>query len=106
MKNEKFAWQDGSRQIRMPLLVLASLSLLVQGVPAQTIRVDTTAARAIKFDPDQALGSSMDILQTNLVDRIYSEAILKESLSAGWGPITYRQEYGIDDREIERFLLL
>jgi hypothetical protein len=91
MKNEKFAWQDGSRQIRMPLLVLASLSLLVQGVPAQTIRVDTTAARAIKFDPDQALGSSMDILPTNLVDRVYSEAILKESLSAGWGPITYRQ---------------
>jgi len=58
---------------------------------AQTVRVDTTAAHALKFDPDQALGSSMDILPTNLVDKVYSEPILRESLSAGWGPITYRQ---------------
>jgi len=59
--------------------------------PAQTVRVDTTPAHALKFDPDQALGSSMDILPTSLVDKVYSEPILKESLSAGWGPITYRQ---------------
>jgi hypothetical protein len=57
----------------------------------QTVRVDTTPARAIKFDPDVALGSSMDILASDQVERVYSEPILKESLSAGWGPITYRQ---------------
>jgi hypothetical protein len=33
----------------------------------------------------------MDILPSNLIDKVYSDAILKESLSAGWGPITYRQ---------------
>jgi hypothetical protein len=33
----------------------------------------------------------MDILPANLIDKVYSEPILKESLSAGWGPITYRQ---------------
>jgi hypothetical protein len=91
MKNEKFAWRERTGRFLIPLLVLGCLALFTQGVCAQTIRVDTTAARAIKFDPDQALGSSMDILPVNHVDQVYSEAILKESLSAGWGPITYRQ---------------
>ena len=55
-----------------------------------TIRVD--AAHPIKkFDPNRALGTSIDILRPNEVDKVYSEPILKESLSAGWGPITYRQ---------------
>jgi len=57
----------------------------------QTIRVDTTAARAIAFDPDKALGTSVDILPKSEFDTVYSDAILKESLSAGWGPISYRQ---------------
>lgn len=55
-----------------------------------TIRVD--AKRAIKtFDPDVALGTSIDILPQGIVDKVYTPTILKESLSAGWGPITYRQ---------------
>jgi F5/8 type C domain len=58
---------------------------------SQTVTIDGAAARAIPFDPDLALGSSMDILPTNLIDRVYSEEILRKSLSAGWGPITYRQ---------------
>jgi hypothetical protein len=58
---------------------------------AQTIRVDLTAARAIAFDPDKAMGSSMDILSAKEFDTIYTEPVIKESLSAGWGPITYRQ---------------
>jgi len=58
---------------------------------AQTVRVDTNPAHAIKFDPDAALGSSMDILPHPQVDTVYSEPLLKEALSAGWGPITYRQ---------------
>ncbi len=54
------------------------------------IRVD--AAHPIKsFDPDVALGTSIDILPEHVVDKIYTPTILKESLSAGWGPITYRQ---------------
>ena len=64
----------------------------VQSVADQntTIRVDAT--RPIKsFDPDVALGTSIDILPQGVVDKIYTPAILKESLSAGWGPITYRQ---------------
>lgn len=58
---------------------------------AQIVHVDTSPARALKFDPDQALGSTMDILPANQVDTVYSEPIVRESLSAGWGPISYRQ---------------
>jgi hypothetical protein len=70
---------------------VASASFLGGHVSAQTVRVDTTPAHAIPFDPDLALGTSMDILPANLTDTVYSEPILKESLSAGWGPISYRQ---------------
>ena len=58
---------------------------------AQTVRIDVSPARAIAFDPDQAMGSSMDILSAKQFEMVYSAPILKESLSAGWGPITYRQ---------------
>ena len=59
--------------------------------PAQTVHVDIAPDHAIKFDPDAALGSSMDILAQNQVDTVYSQPVIKEALSAGWGPITYRQ---------------
>lgn len=61
------------------------------GAAAQIVHVDTKAAKAIPFDPDFALGSSMDILQQSQVETVYSPPILKQSLSAGWGPISYRQ---------------
>ncbi len=71
--------------------MLLSSNCFLPRANAQTVRVDTTPSRIIPFDPDLALGSSMDILQVSQVDAVYSEANLKESLSAGWGPITYRQ---------------
>jgi F5/8 type C domain len=63
------------------------------GLPAlaQTVRVDVTQGHSIAFDPDKAMGTSMDILPAKEFDAVYSDAIIKESLSAGWGPITYRQ---------------
>jgi len=77
---------------RLSLLVLCwMITCGVPGVIAQTVRVDVTPAHAIAFDPDKAMGSSMDILPTKEFDIVYSEPIVKESLSAGWGPITYRQ---------------
>lgn len=91
MKNAKFASRRGPAAGGRPLFLLSCLAVFAQGLAAQTVHVDTTAAHARKFDPDQALGSSMDILAANQVDKVYSEPILKESLSAGWGPITYRQ---------------
>jgi hypothetical protein len=58
---------------------------------AQTIHVDVSAGKAIAFDPDKAMGTSMDILPAKDLDAVYSDAVVKAGLSAGWGPITYRQ---------------
>jgi hypothetical protein len=57
----------------------------------QTVRVDVSADKAIAFDPDKAMGSSLDILPEKQFETVFSEPIIRESLSAGWGPITYRQ---------------
>src|SRR5579872_1740806 len=80
-------------------LVLSRRPLLAAMSPAPSgnessraweIRVDARSG-VHSFDPDQALGSSMDILPYGAVDRVYTEPVIKECLSAGWGPITYRQ---------------
>jgi F5/8 type C domain len=73
------------------LAAFASTGAGFSPAAAQTVRVDVTPGRAIKFDPDKAMGSSMDILPAKEFETVYSDAVLKESLSAGWGPITYRQ---------------
>src|SRR3984893_18991147 len=58
---------------------------------AATIRVDRTPGHAINsFDPDRALGSSLDVLSRTDINKVYTPHIIQESLSAGWGPITYR----------------
>lgn len=69
------------------------ICFLLQPIPtrSQTVRIDLTPAKAVVFDPDQAMGSSMDILSTKEFAAVYSAPVIKESLSAGWGPITYRQ---------------
>jgi F5/8 type C domain-containing protein len=59
--------------------------------PVATVRVDVTPGHAINsFDPDKALGSSIDALSKTGIDKVYSPHIVQESLSAGWGPISYR----------------
>ena len=54
-----------------------------------TVRVDVSHP-INSFDPDSALGSSMDVLSHRDIDMVYTPHIVQESLSAGWGPITYR----------------
>ncbi|HEV2351516.1 MAG TPA: glycosyl hydrolase family 5 [Terriglobia bacterium] len=61
------------------------------GAPVGTVRVDTSPAHILNsFDPDRSLGSSIDVLSHDGIDKIYTPHIIQESLSAGWGPITYR----------------
>jgi hypothetical protein len=74
--------------------VMASLCLIAtasgQTAPViGTVRVDTSRA-VNSFDPDSALGSSIDVLSRDRIDKVYTPHIIQESLSAGWGPITYR----------------
>ncbi|MGB6630093.1 MAG: discoidin domain-containing protein, partial [Terriglobales bacterium] len=60
-------------------------------LPTATVHVDATPGHAINsFDPDSALGSSIDVLSHDDIDKVYTPHIIQESLSAGWGPITYR----------------
>src|SRR5215813_6096467 len=55
------------------------------------VRVDATPGHIINlFDPDSALGSSIDVLSRLDINRVFTPHIIQESLSAGWGPITYR----------------
>jgi hypothetical protein len=69
------------------------LAIFLSGPAAtgQTVRVDVATAKAIAFDPDKAMGTSMDILEAKDFNAVYSASIIKAGLSAGWGPITYRQ---------------
>jgi hypothetical protein len=56
-----------------------------------TVRVEANPRRVLNsLDPDQALGSSIDVLSRSGIDKVYTPHIIQESLSAGWGPITYR----------------
>ena len=82
-----------ARSLKIPaiclLLFVAALDGGISG--AQTVTVDASPEKAIAFDPDKALGTSMDILPAKDFDAVYSEPIVKAGLSAGWGPISYRQ---------------
>src|SRR5262245_40634695 len=53
------------------------------------IRVDRTHV-INSFDPDSALGSSLDVLSRTDINRVFTPHVIEEALSAGWGPITYR----------------
>src|SRR3954469_6185806 len=74
----------------MPAELRGAAKLAAAGENPSTIRVSSSIT-PILFDPDQALGSSMDILSHDVVEKIYTEPMVKQCLSAGWGPITYRQ---------------
>jgi hypothetical protein len=55
------------------------------------VRIDANPAHIINsFDPDSALGSSIDVLSRMDIDKVFTPHIIQEALSAGWGPITYR----------------
>ena len=74
----------------LPLLLLTTATLAQAQEPA-IVHVDTTPAHILNsFDPDKSLGSSIDVLSHNGIDQVFTPHILQESLSAGWGPITYR----------------
>lgn len=79
--------------VSLRCLVLLALTYLgfAQQPNVATVHVDVTPEHAINsFDPDSALGSSIDVLSRAGIDKLYTPHVLQEALSAGWGPITYR----------------
>jgi hypothetical protein len=87
-------------------LTFAVTSLSAQSAPSQapstteapaaapavaTVNVDATPAHELNaFEPDRAVGSSIDVLSKTGIDEVYTPAIMKEMLSAGYGTISYR----------------
>ena len=70
---------------------LAATELAQSQAEPAIIRVDIDPRHMLNsFDPDQALGSSIDVLSRREIDKVFTPHIIQESLSAGWGPITYR----------------
>jgi hypothetical protein len=70
---------------------LAQVSSTVSASEIATVRVDTNPKHILNsFDPDRSLGSSIDVLSRAGIDKVYSPHMIQEALSAGWGPITYR----------------
>jgi hypothetical protein len=72
-------------------ILCCAISCYVPAALAQTVKVDVTAGKAIAFDPDKAMGTTLDILPATDLDTVFSQPIVKAGLSAGWGPISYRQ---------------
>jgi hypothetical protein len=79
------------RASTLGFLFAATFSLSTAAQSVNTVHVDATPGHAINsFDPDSALGSSIDVLSHQGIDKVYTPHIIQESLSAGWGPISYR----------------
>src|SRR6267154_801275 len=59
---------------------------------SQTIRVDITPSHIAKsFVPNVALGAGVDRISSASTDKVFTELIMKQVLSAGWQPVSYRQ---------------
>ncbi len=78
---------------RLPacVIIISFITSAALAQQAAIVRVDTNPKHILNsFDPDRSLGSSLDVLSHNGIDQVFTPHILQESLSAGWGPITYR----------------
>ena len=87
-----------SRYIRLSgfirIVMLASILAVTFGceVAAQTIRVDATPSHVLnKFSPPYALGTTVDRVPSNATDTFFAPDQLKQTLEAGWGVVSYRQ---------------
>jgi F5/8 type C domain len=59
---------------------------------AQIIRVDAAPDHATNsFVPNQALGAAIDRMPSDAVEKYFNQPPLEAILSAGWQPVTYRQ---------------
>jgi hypothetical protein len=73
-------------------LFVFAIAPFVPGVAAQTIRVDTTPDHATNtFRPTETLGAGVDRIPLAATDKIFSEPMIRQILSAGWQTVSYRQ---------------
>jgi hypothetical protein len=59
---------------------------------SQTIEVDITPSHIAKtLIPTEALGAGVDRISTASTDKVFTEPVIQQVLSAGWQTVTYRQ---------------
>jgi hypothetical protein len=74
------------------LAILLTFSLASFSCAAQTIQVDITPAHATNhFAPNQALGAGVDRIAQEAIDKDLVQPALDRALSAGWQPVSFRQ---------------
>ena len=78
--------------IFLMLANLLTFSPFVAEVTGQTVRVDITPEHSKNtFRPTEALGAGVDRIPLAATDKIFTEPMIKQILSAGWQTVTYRQ---------------
>ena len=92
-KSQGWALLRFHRSAGRGLMALAiSIMALAPAVLAQTIRVDITPSHSThSFVPTRALGAGIDRLPFGTTDKLFTTPVLQQVLSAGWQPVTYRQ---------------
>ncbi len=87
----KFRVRSRGEKFNLLALVLG-LFLCTTPSPAQTIHVDSAPGRELNsFTPTTALGAGIDRLNSNATDKLFTDAVMKQVLSAGWQTVSYRQ---------------
>ena len=75
---------------RRTLVTVFCFVLLISNALAQTIRVDITRPTN-KIIPKQMLGAGVDRIPAGAADKLLTEPTIPQLLTAGWQPVTYRQ---------------
>ena len=73
-----------------PLILVLTMLVLPPLCLAQTITVDASHATN-HFVPNQTLGAGVDRISVAAIDKDFQPASLQQTLTAGWQPVTYRQ---------------
>src|SRR5271170_2816866 len=82
------------RALKIVSMLLAAIAPCAfgQAGAGSTIRVDIAAGHSTNsFAPDRALGAGIDRLTYGATDKLYTDPMIKQMLSAGWMPVSYRQ---------------
>ncbi|HEY7304431.1 MAG TPA: discoidin domain-containing protein [Bryobacteraceae bacterium] len=74
----------------IPVLLGPTTAVAQRGGPPQHIVVDTTHA-VNSFSPLRSLGAGIDRLRGGITDKVMTPEFIKKIQSAGWQPVSYRQ---------------
>lgn len=83
--------------LRNSFVAMGAMAFCLSGAQAQTseprtITVDTTPGHVLNsIVPTRALGAGVDRLPYGAADKLYTEPLLRQILSAGWQAVSYRQ---------------